>query len=173
MFFELIAVVLAGVGAAGIVMLINRTTGGALPKWAVPIAAGGAMIAATIASEYGWYDRTTGNMPEGMTVVATAESTAFYRPWTYVVPYVDRFVAVDVATARTNDKQPGWKLADVYYYQRWAAINKHPVMADCPGKRRAAITNGVSFGTDGQLNGATWHKADRDDKILSALCGGA
>ena len=52
-------------GGAGLMALIRMATGGRLPKWLTPVAAGGAMIAATVSSEYSWYSRTTATLPEG------------------------------------------------------------------------------------------------------------
>ena len=39
MFIELIAVIFAGLACAGMAMLLNRVTGGRLPRWIVPVAA--------------------------------------------------------------------------------------------------------------------------------------
>ena len=41
MFWELIATLMAGFAAAGVVLLLNKILRGRLPKWAMPIAAGG------------------------------------------------------------------------------------------------------------------------------------
>ena len=60
MFWELIAVFVAGFAGAGAVMLLNRVTGGRLPRWLMPLGAGAAMLVATISSEYGWYGRDQG-----------------------------------------------------------------------------------------------------------------
>ena len=38
MFLELIAVIFAGIAAAGVVMLLNRTLKGRLPRWMAPVA---------------------------------------------------------------------------------------------------------------------------------------
>ena len=50
MFLELIATVFAGLAMAGVVMLVNRTSGGRLPRWTAPVAAGLAMITATVSN---------------------------------------------------------------------------------------------------------------------------
>ncbi len=43
MFLELIAVIVAGIAGAGVMMLIARVSGGRIPKWFIPVAAGAAM----------------------------------------------------------------------------------------------------------------------------------
>ncbi|GGH31054.1 hypothetical protein SAMN05444007_10576 [Cribrihabitans marinus] len=170
MFLELIGTVFAGLAMAGVVMALNRATGGRLPRWLVPVAAGLAMIAVTISSEYSWYDRTRANLPDGLQVVQEVESRAFYRPWTYVVPYVDRFAAVDTASVQSNAELPGQHLADLYFFGRWAPVSKLPVLVDCAGGRRASLADGAEFGDDGAVLDAEWVQVGAEDPVLRAIC---
>lgn len=176
MFMTLVATFLAGIAAAGFVMLLNhlmgKTTGRTLPRWFTPIAAGAAMILATISSEYGWFGNTTSNMPEEFAIVQTVESQAFYRPWTYVKPFVDRFVAVDMASVRNHESHPDMRLADLYFYGRWAPIHQLAVLADCANGRRAALVEAITFNADGSVTGADWIPAPHDDPVLTQICGG-
>lgn len=171
MFLELIGTVFAGIAVAGLVMLVNKLTGGRLPKWLVPVAAGLGMIATTISSEYSWFDRTTAQLPEGLEVVQTVEKRAFYQPWSYVVPYVDRFAAVDHATVRRNDALPDQRLADLYFFGRWASVQKLPIAVDCAGGRRASLADGAAFDDSGAIVNADWVKVGLDDPVVAALCG--
>ncbi len=171
MFFELVATIVAGIAAAGVVMLINKLVGGRIAKWFLPVAAAGAMLTVTIVNEYGWLPRTKVNLPEGFIIAETVENKALYRPWTYVRPYVERFAAINAGSLKTHAAQPGWKLADVYLFGRWAPVHRFPVLADCQGTRRAALTDGVAFGTDGQIAGIEWVPVAGDDPILVAICG--
>ncbi|MCB1358100.1 MAG: hypothetical protein KDK53_16970 [Maritimibacter sp.] len=171
MFWELIATLVAGVAAAGVVLALGKLLRGRLPKWLMPVAAGAAMIAMTIYNEYGWFPRTQTGFPEGLEIVETVESRAWYRPWTYVAPYVERFVAVDTVTVRTHPAQPDQKLADVYLFGRWAPVHKLPVLVDCAGWRRAALADGIGFEDDGSVTGADWVGATEADGILATLCG--
>ena len=171
MFLELIATFVAGIAGAGVVLLINRLLGGRLPKWLVPIAAGAMMLLTTITSEYGWYANTVEGLPEGFDVAQTIENKALYRPWTYVWPFVERFVAVDTATIRMHSEKPGMKLAETYFFGRWSPVNKVPVMADCVGNRRAALVDAVTFEEGGELSGVEWVTPPGRDPILSSICG--
>ncbi|WP_299620493.1 hypothetical protein [uncultured Tateyamaria sp.] len=170
MFFELIGTIVAGVAAGLIVWALNRTLKGRLPTWLVPVAAGGAMFATTISSEYSWFGRTVGNMPEGMVVAQTVEESAFYRPWTYAKPFVSRFVAVDQATARSHPKQPDQRIVDLVFYGRWARTAKVPVLFDCADAKRADIVDGIAFGDDGAVINAAWRMLDGADPVLKAAC---
>ncbi|KUJ85793.1 hypothetical protein AVO45_02080 [Ruegeria marisrubri] len=173
MFLELIGTIFAGFAIAGVVMLVNRTTGGRLPRWLAPVAAGLGMIGVTIASEYSWYERTRAALPEGLSVVQEVEKRAFYRPWTYVAPYVDRFAALDMASVRTNENVPGQRLVDLYFFGRWAPVSKLPVAVDCDGLRRANLADGVEFADDGSVRSADWIEVPADDPIVATTCGGA
>lgn len=171
MFLELIATFVAGFAAAGVVLLLNKVLGGRLPRWFMPAAAGITMVGVTIANEYNWYSRTQASLPEGLEVIETVESQAFYRPWSYAFPMVERFAAVDRASLSTHPKQPGHKLGDIYLFGRWAPVHKLPVLADCKTGRRAALTDAVAFDEDGTVSGADWAAVTADDAILTAMCG--
>lgn len=172
MFLELIATFVAGFAGAGIVLLLNKLLGGRLPKWLMPVAAGLAMIATTISSEYGWFPRTKGNLPEGMQIIETVQNKAFYRPWTYITPFTERFVALDTPSIQTHDAHPDWRLADIYLFGRWSPVHKIPVLADCTGLRRAALTDAITFNDDGSVTGADWITVQETDATLGAICKG-
>ncbi len=170
MFLELIGTIFAGFAVAGIVMILNKVTGGRLPRWAAPVGAGLGMIGVSITSEYSWYDRTREALPEGLTVVQKVENQAFYRPWTYAVPFVDRFAAVDTVSVRTNDKVPEQRLIDLYFFGRWAPVSKMPIAVDCSGNRRANLADGAEFADDGSVLNADWVQVDAKDPVIEATC---
>lgn len=170
MFIELIATIFAGVAAAGVVLMLNKGLGGRLPKWFTPVAAGAAMIAATISNEYSWYPRTTASLPDGIEIAETVESRAVYRPWTFIRPFTERFVAIDTLSIRTNPAVPEHRIVDVYYFGRWSPVNKIAVLADCANTQRAALTDGITFEDDGTVTGAEWIPVANDDSVLLAIC---
>lgn len=173
MFLELIATFIAGIAGAGVVMLVNRLLGGRLPRWLIPVAAGAAMLVSTITSEYSWYRRTAEALPEGIEVAQTIESKAMYRPWTYLKPYTERFVAIDVGTARRNPDQPGKVLVDMLFFGRWQPLQKLAVMFDCPNTLMTVVPEEVNFEPDGTLIGAKWGPVPADEPSLVLACGGA
>lgn len=172
MFFELIGTLVAGAAAALLVWAVNRTLKGRLPNWLVPVAAGAAMLLATISSEYSWFERTKATMPEGMIVAQSVEERAFYRPWTYAKPFVSRFVAVDPVTKRTHPDQPDQRIVDLVFYGRWARTAKVPMLFDCALGKRADVLDGIEFGEKGEVVGADWRSMDDSDPILKAACTG-
>ncbi len=171
MFLELIGTVFAGVAFAGVVMVLNKLTGGRLPRWAAPVAAGAGMISMTIASEYSWYDRTRDALPDSLAVVQEVESRAFYRPWTYAMPFVDRFAAIDTVSVRTNESVPEQRLVDLYFFGRWAPVSKMPIAVNCADNSRVSLADGAQFADDGRLVNAGWIRLDADDPVIEATCG--
>lgn len=163
MFLELIAVIVAGIAGAGVMMLIARASGGRIPKWFIPVAAGAAMLGTTISSEYSWFSRTAEALPEGLHVVQTAESTAFYRPWTYVAPYTNRFIALDTGNLRANSEDDSLFMADLYFFQRWGAVQSVELMVNCRTGQRAD----PAFGDGGD---PVWRDTSADDPIVSGVC---
>lgn len=171
MFFELIATFTVGFGVAGIAMLVRRLSRGALPRWLTPVAAGLAMIAFTIWSEYSWYGRTVAGLPEGVEVATAVSDRQVYRPWTYLFPLTDRFIAVDTAGARTNPELPGQKLVDVYVMGRWSPNQRLSVVVDCETGRRAELVEGVEMDASGRLPDAAWRSVEADDPLVATACG--
>lgn len=163
MFFELIAVFVAGFAGAGAAMILRKVTGGRLPRWLVPVGAGAAMLAATISSEYTWYARTAAALPEDMQVAQTVESRAAWRPWTYVFPLTDRFVAVDVGGLRANQQTTDLYLAEMAFFARWRPVTQVQIMVDCAGNRRADPTMGD--GSD-----PVWRDVGPQDPVVQTVC---
>ena len=170
MFLELIAVIFAGFALAGLAMLLNRLTGGRLPRWFAPVAAGIGMIVVTVVSEYGWYGRTLAALPEGLVVAEEVPHQSLYQPWTYAVPYVDRFAAVDIGTMRSHPEKPGQHMGEIFFFGRWAPVSKLSALFDCPGLRRAVLAEGSIFESDGTVTAAEWVAVEPSDPLLNTVC---
>ncbi len=171
MFLELIATFVAGFGAAGAVLLLNRLVKGRLPRWLMPVAAGAAMIFTTISSEYGWYGRTKADLPEGLIIAQTVENRTAYRPWTLINPYIDRFVAVDAQSLKTHTDHPDKRLIDLYFFGRWSPINRLASLVDCTTHQRASLSDGVQLSDAGAFLNLSWVSANADDPIIQTTCG--
>ncbi|RVT83213.1 hypothetical protein DXV76_13245 [Rhodobacteraceae bacterium CCMM004] len=170
MFFELIGVILAGAAAALLFWAVNRALRGRMPSWGGPVLAGLTMLGVTIASEYGWADRTARAMPAGLEVAQTVEERTWWRPWTYVWPISTRFVAVDMSTVRTHPQQPGLRIVELIFFGRWTGTSKVPILIDCAEGRRADIADGVTFGADGAVEGVVWRAVPADDPVQRVAC---
>lgn len=163
MFLELVAVIVAGLGAGGIMLLLSRLVPGRLPRWLIPVAAGAAMLAASISLEYTWYPRTAGTLPDGLAVAESVQRAALWRPWTYLAPITDRFVAVDTASLQANRIEDQLWMADLYFYGRWQTVQAVEVMVDCATARRADPALG-----DGSP--PVWRDVGPDDPVVATVC---
>lgn len=170
MFIELIATFAAGFAAAGLVLLLNHLLKGRLPRWFMPAAAGAAMIAATIANEYGWFPRTKATLPQGAVIIETVENSSIIRPWTLANPYIERFIAWDPSAIRRNDNHPHLALAELFFFGRWSPTSSATVAVDCREMRRAPMVEGAAFDASGAILGVTWQKPAPEDAILTAIC---
>ncbi|MEM0946514.1 MAG: hypothetical protein AAGK37_03840 [Pseudomonadota bacterium] len=164
MFLELIATFAAGAGAAGIVLILNMLTKGRLPRWAMPVAAGLAMIGVAISSEVSWGARTTEGLPEGVVVVDEVKETAWYRPWSFLAPPTTRLVALDTGSLQTNPDEPGIVLADLYLFARWRPSARVPQLLNCAETTRADVTDATLSDPDT----ATWRTAEA--RLIKAAC---
>lgn len=166
MFLELIATFAAGIGAAAAVLVLAHLSGGRLPRYAAPAAAGLAMLAYAIWSEYSWAARMAGTLPEGVEVIHEVAESKPWKPWTYAVPQVTRFVVLDRAGVQSNPAVPGVFLVDVYLFARWNPPARLPQFVDCPNRARAEVTEAALANP----SRAAWRRAPEDDPLLEALC---
>lgn len=170
MLLEFVAIIAAGFGLAGIALMLNVVVGRRLPGWLFPAAAGVGMLAMAIWLEYSWLDRATASFPEEVEIVSTNQLRVWYRPWTYVVPQVNRLIAVDHRFERRNPNLPEHVLTQVLLIGRWTPSRQFGVVLDCTGGRRADLIDQVVFADDGNLDGARWLQLAPDDPLLQAAC---
>jgi hypothetical protein len=164
MFLELVAVFVAGFVGAGVMLILSWLSGRRLPRWIVPLGAGAAMLIAGIATEYSWYGRTAQSARDaGLSVAQTVENRALWRPWTYLFPLTNRFVAVDTASPLQNAETDGLFLVKLYFYRRWRPNKIVQVMVDCVDMRRADPVLG-----DGSL--PLWRDVGAEDPIVKTVC---
>jgi hypothetical protein len=172
MFLELIATFAIGFAGAGLALFANMLSGKSLPRWIIPVMAGGAMISFTIFNEYSWFHRTANALPQGLHIAKTVEQKMFYRPWTYAVPYIDRFIAIDKLSLKQNEKFPNQRILDLLVYGRWAPTSRIRAIFDCKNGKRADFTEGVKFEDDGSLIGATWYNTGLNHPVTKIACEG-
>ncbi|MCV2866194.1 hypothetical protein [Defluviimonas sp. WL0075] len=166
MIWELVAMVIAGVGAAGALLLVARIFRWKLPKWAVPATVGLAMFAFAVWNEYDWYPRVRDELPESVRIVSAPGSSAAYQPWTYAFPIVRRFVAIDLGAAIHSETAPRQFVAPVMFVERWAPIRQLPFAFDCEGGRRSDVFPG------GRIEDTEWLTPGPEDDLLAAACAG-
>ncbi len=167
---ELIATFAIGFCAAGAVMLLRRFFPALLPRWTTPAAAGLTMVGFMLWSEYTWFSRTQAGLPPSFAVVTQHEHSSIFRPWTKISPFIDRFSVVDTAALRRNEKLPGQVMTEVLMVARHGGNAKVPVLIDCPGTRRADLSDGMKFDDTGALVDAKWYQLTSEDPLLKTVC---
>ena len=172
MIWELVGTLMVAVTAGGIAHFLVRTARGRLPAWLVPATAGIAMLGFVIYMEYSWAGRFVAQLPDEATVASRNATTAWFRPWTYVVPLTNRMTVIDHRFDRTNAQFPGIVITRLVLVGRWDPARPVPVVFDCTQGRRADLRDTVTFGDDGAIEGASWWHLPEDDPLLSAVCAG-
>jgi hypothetical protein len=170
MFFTLISTFVLGFAVAGLVMLANRLAGGRLPRWSMPAAAGIAMLAYTIWTEYDWHPRMIRGLPAGLEVVQTYETSNVLQPWTLVKPRVNRLVALDRPSIQTNGNDPRYRKASLYLFARFDQPRELRQIYDCEANRRIDLLPGETVDPT-EIPAAAWEPLT-DDPIAREVCGG-
>jgi hypothetical protein len=142
----------------------------AIPRWATSALAGAGLIVTAAYMEYSWFTRVTGALPPEF-VVANEETTASpLRPWTYVVPLVSRFAAIDTSKLARHPERNELIVAPVFGFARWENPQNALMVFDCAGSRRVPVTEGMSIDANGTLTGAEWQVLDSVDGLQQAAC---
>jgi hypothetical protein len=170
MILELIGTLIIGLVAGGMVHLARRLIGDTMPRWLIPASAGAAMIGFVVYNEYTWSGRIVEQLPPEATVASMNQSTAWFRPWTYIWPLTNRMTVIDHRFDRTNPDFPGVVITRIVLIGRWEPARPVPVVFDCAEGLRADLRNTVTFADDGGIAGADWLRLAPDDPLLRAAC---
>jgi hypothetical protein len=111
----------------------------------------------------------SGALPQGVEVTYTNQAQAVWRPWTFVAPFVDRFAALDTTSIRTNAAVPHQRLADLYFYGRWARRRGVEIVIDCRAGVVAPLPS-AELDAAGQAVRAAWATPLPDDSTLELAC---
>ncbi|MCG6657646.1 hypothetical protein HOP52_07705 [Halomonas campisalis] len=95
MIWHLIAAGFAGLGAAGIGLLLRFLSRKRLPRWIIPVSAGLGVLGYQIHYEYTWFSHKQLQLPDSAEVVSREAGGAIWRPWTYAFPMTTAFSVVD------------------------------------------------------------------------------
>jgi hypothetical protein len=109
-------------------------------------------------------------------VVKTAESTEWFRPWTYVKPQILRFIAADIGNASVQVDNPDIHLVNLYLFERRRSVQKVPQVIDCSAPARADYILPEKDSTltlDEHVKQTTaWRDLAIDDPLFTSVCNG-
>ena len=172
MFWTLLTAFVAGFAGAGTGFALRHLSGKRLPKGIIPVAAGIAMIAATVGLEYGWARNVLDTLPEDTQVISERTQQAWYQPWTYLSPWVRGFIAHSPSETVETATGSGVLAVQIRIHERWQPEVIRPILVDCGNSRRADVNAETQFTDDGQPTNATWREVEASDPILQSVCGG-
>jgi hypothetical protein len=103
MLWTILAIGIAGLGAAGIAMLLRKLSGNRLPKWIIPALGGLGMLSYQIYYEYSWFEHQLQRQPAESVLVASETGEVFWRPWTFFWPMTTAFTVLDSKSLLRED----------------------------------------------------------------------
>jgi hypothetical protein len=170
MIWELLATIIAGVGAAGVALLLRKLSSQRLPRYLVPVFAGMGMLMFQIHGEYTWFDHQSSLLPADVTVVRTIESSSWWRPWSYIKPHTLQFVAMDSKNASSNELNPDLRLVDLYFFEYHQPARRLQQVIHCTLQKRALYSDTLPLPKPGESVDERWQSLDSDDVMLQQLC---
>jgi hypothetical protein len=170
MLLNLIGTFIAGIGAAGAVMLFYRLIGKRAPGWLLPTVAGTAMLSFHIWNEYTWFDRASRALPMQVVVAEHYTYESMLQPWTLIAPRINRFAALDRTSIRRNKSALGYVMADIFLVTRLEPTAKVTQIYDCEKARRMDVSPSSKVDERGLPTDMTWIATGRGDSLFKLLC---
>ena len=172
MLTNLAVTIAMGAVGAGIIFLIAHITGWKKPGSAYLVAAAAGMLGFAVYDEYSWYDRAAAGMPTTHQVVRSYGTSVAYQPWTYAVPRIYKFDAVDTTSVLSNPKAPDLLLVKVLRVTRNVSSEAVTTLVECPQSRFAEITPQTTFDEVGLPTNADWQSLDDHPNMRAVVCKG-
>lgn len=132
MLWHLIAAIFAGLGSAGIAMLLRQLSGKRLPRWIIPVFAGLGILGYQIYQEYSWFDHKQLQLPAQARVVDSEQRSMVWRPWTYFAPITNAFTVID-SESETDAQSGETRVFQLYRFERAYPdnVSHHPYLLNC------------------------------------------
>ncbi len=167
MFWTFVATIICGVGAAGIALGIRAATAKRAPKWLIPVFAGAGMLGYLVYGEYTWFDHKRSLLPEEAVVVATEQEKIFFRPWTFMAPYVTAFSTVDTSGFRQDTSDPDIVRFTLYRFEQTVsdAVSHRAHLINCQSREL------VPLDSDGTPRLDNMKLLEATDSLYTTVCG--
>ncbi|MAA63524.1 MAG: hypothetical protein CL581_01920 [Alteromonadaceae bacterium] len=167
MFWNFVATVFCGLGAAGIAFGIRAITRKKAPKWIIPVFAGLGMMGFLVQGEYTWFDLKQSQLPEGSVVVSKEESRIIWRPWSLFVPQVTSFTVLDTDNI---SQEPGDGHVVSFYLYRFEksyvdSVSDKVYLLNCDNLQL------VPLDENRKASMKQLRQLSKDDPLLKAACG--
>ncbi|MFZ3155823.1 hypothetical protein [Pseudomonas sp.] len=134
MLWTILAIVVSGLGAAGIAMLLRKLTRNRLPKWIIPAFGGLGMLSYQIYYEYSWFEHQLQRQPAESVLVASETGEVFWRPWTFFWPMTTAFTVLDSKSLQRQEADAGVIVAfNLYRFEKQHIdrVSHQPYLLNC------------------------------------------
>ena len=167
MFWTFVATIFCGLGAAGIALGIRAVTAKRAPRWLIPVFAGAGMLGYLVSGEYTWFDHKRSLLPEGAVVVATEQEQIFFRPWTFVAPYVTAFSTVDTSGFRQDTDDANIIRFTLYRFEQTVtdAVSHRAHLINCQSREL------VPLDSNGAPRVDNMKRLESTDLLYKTVCG--
>ena len=168
MIWHLVAAASAGLGAAGVALLLRSLSGKRLPRWIIPAFGGLGMLAYQIHAEYTWFEHKQQQLPPSAQVVSSEKSEMFWRPWTYLFPMTTAFQVIDrenlISREAGNDRLVEYIR---YRFEKQAIdhVTTRPYLMNCTTRERLPLDESTGEPKLDELV-----RLDAGDPVFKAVC---
>jgi hypothetical protein len=169
MLLTFIGAIAVAILAACVAFVVYRLTG-VNARWLIPTAAGAGMLGFTLWNDYTWFSRNVDGLPDDVLVTDSFEHRNVIQPWTLLVPTINRFRAVDLASVRQHPERENVRGAVVFLAERYQPTFVTRQVFDCEYHRRADAEVGP-FDEWGLPVAGSWTPVEQGDALLEAVCG--
>ncbi len=170
MFIHLLATLALGAVSAVFLWAIARTLKWKPPGYAYPVAVAAGMLGYAIYDEYSWYSRVANTLPPRLEVVRTYGTSLPYQPWTYAIPRVYRFDALDLGEARRNPADDSLVLVRLLRVTRNTSSKDVTLFVDCRARRYAEVKSDMKFDDRGLPLNPDWADLSSYPSLASRIC---
>ncbi|MGR2739843.1 hypothetical protein ACUY1T_15485 [Billgrantia sp. Q4P2] len=168
MIWHLIAAIFAGLGAAGIGLMLRLASGKRLPTWIIPVCAGLGMLGYQIHYEYSWFDHKQSQLPTTARVVDTEQDSMPWRPWTYLYPMTKAFSVVDQSSMVLRQAEEQQLVEFILYrFEKEYVDQLHhqPYLMNCSTAEMVPLTNGSR-----QPRLDALRQIEQESRLFQAVC---
>lgn len=168
MIWHLIAAVFAGLGAAGVALLLRSLSGRRLPRWIVPVFAGLGILGYQINHEYSWFEHKRSQLPATAQVVDTEQAQMFWRPWTYLFPMTVGFSVVDQNSMEPRQLEDQQLVEFILYRfekEYRDQLHHQPYLMNCAEAEMVPLASGSR---EPRLD--SLRPVDEESRLLEAVC---
>lgn len=170
MIWTLVALASAGIGSAGIALILRSLTRQKLPKWIVPVFAGAGMLTYQIYSEYSWLQHKQTQLPPNSEVISVQQGAMVWRPWSYLYPLDVSFTVIDGAHISTT--QVGEDRVAEFILYRFENMLVDSVKA-APHLLNCSNGQMLQLNEDHKPDLESLRELDGNDPLRQRICNGA